>query len=108
MITLYRAISRLEKQDFDSDGIFRTGQNTLEAKQFFKSRDAINEFVSNSILQQYDPPYEYLLIIDIDKECFNNVPHSNMILDGFDAVNIHEDHLLTFNKCVIFVEQETI
>jgi len=108
MITLYRVVSRFEKEDFDSEGILRTRQNTLEAKQFFKSQEAINEFVSNSMLQLYDPPYEYLLIISVDKNSFNKIPHSNMILDGFDAISIHEDYLPRFNKCIIFVEQHSL
>jgi hypothetical protein len=45
MIKLYRAISQNEKDDFDRDQQFRTGKNTLEAKQFFKSRAAVKQFV---------------------------------------------------------------
>ena len=92
MITLYRAVSQFEKQDFDNEGILRTRENTLEAKQFFKSIEAINEFVSNSILQQYDPPYEHLLIISVDEKGFNKIHHTLMELDGFDAISIHEDY----------------
>jgi len=108
MITLYRAVSRFEKQDFDSKGILRTEKNTLEGKQFFKSPEAINEFVSNSILQQYEPPYEYLLIINVDKKGFNKIPHTDLELDGFDAISIHEDYLPTFNKCIKFVKQQAL
>jgi hypothetical protein len=53
---LYRAVSQLEKDDFDEQGFLRTGENTLEAKQFFKSIEAVSEFVANSRLRQYDPP----------------------------------------------------
>ena len=31
-----------------------------------------------------------------------------MTLDGFDAVNINEDDLLSFNNSVSFVEQELL
>ena len=108
MITLFRVISRFEKQDFDTVGVLRTGPNTLEAKQFFKSVEAINEFVANAILQQYDPPYEYLLTISIDDKLFNFIAHTNVELDGYDAVNIHEDNLPAFNKCIIFVKQQAL
>jgi hypothetical protein len=108
MIKLYRAISQQEKDDYDSQQIFRTGRNTLEAKQFFKSRVAVTQFVASSVLQAYDPPYKYLLIINIDEGCFNMTDHADMKLDGYDAVNINEDHLLNFNNCVRFVQQEIL
>jgi len=108
MIKLYRAISQREKDDDDSKQIFRTGKNTLEAKQFFKSRAAIKEFVDSSVMQDYDPPYLYLLIISVDGDCFNMIDHTNMKLDGFDAININEDYLLNFNNCVRFVQQEIL
>ena len=108
MIKLYRAISQQEKDDYDSQQIFRTGKNTLEAKQFFKSRTAIKEFVDSSVMQDYDPPYLYLLIISVDEDCFNMIDHTDMKLDGYDAININEDHLLNFNNCVRFVQQEIL
>jgi len=45
MITLFRAVSRQEKEDYDEHGIFLTGKNTLEAKQFFKTRVAVTSRV---------------------------------------------------------------
>ena len=107
MIKLYRVVSRFEKYDFDNQ-YFRTGRNTLEVKQFFKSLDAINEFVVNARLQQYYPRYEYLLIISVNKVCFNTIPHTNMELDGYDAISIPEDNLPAFNKCIKFVQQEQL
>jgi len=80
----------------------------MEAKQFFKSRRAVEQFVARSVLQNYDPPYAYLLIITVDDDCFNIIHHKNMNLDGFDAINIDEDHLPDFNNCVRFVKQETL
>lgn len=108
MITLYRAISEREKEDYDRTQSFNTGMNTLEAKQFFKSRIAIKQFVESSVMQNYDPPYIYLLIIRIDETLLRNANPTEMKLDGFDAVNINEDDLLSFNNCVTFVKQELL
>jgi hypothetical protein len=108
MTTLYRAISQYEKDDYDSVQIFRTGKNTLEAKQFFKSRKAIKQFVLRSVIQTYEPPYTYLLVLSVDDGCFNKIVHKNMDLDGFEAINIDEEHLPDFNNCVKFVKQELI
>jgi transposase-like protein len=36
MTTLYRAVSQQEKEDIDAQRAFKTGRNTLEAKQFLK------------------------------------------------------------------------
>jgi hypothetical protein len=108
MISLYRAVSQQEKDDYDNQQIFRTGKNTLEAKQFFKSRIAIKEFVAGSVLQNYDPPYAWLLIITINEDCFDETGHMEMRLDGYDAINIEEDHLPEFNNCVKFVKQESL
>lgn len=45
VLTLYRVVSEAEKIDYDKNEVFQLGINTLEAKQFFKSREAIVEFV---------------------------------------------------------------
>ncbi len=108
IIRLYRAISQSEKDDFYIDQIFRTGKNTLEAKQFFKSRTAVSQFVERSVIQNYLPPYLYLLMINIDEECLNESNPTFMILDGFSAVNIEDVNLLSFSKSVIFVQQELL
>jgi hypothetical protein len=70
MITLYRAISKAEKDDFDIDKQFRIGRNTLEGKQFFKSEEAVKEYFNRAEEREFNPPYRYLLRIEIDKECF--------------------------------------
>jgi len=108
MVKLYRAVSKSEKDDYDDQHVLRTGRNTLEAKQFFKSREAVNEFVANARLQQYDPPYEYLLIISTNNLEFDDPIYTNMPLDGYEAISIHEDNLPTFNNYIKFVEQETL
>jgi hypothetical protein len=108
MIKLYRAVSQQEKDDYNTHKIFQTGKNTLEAKQFFKSRIAIKQFVDSSILQDYDPPYSWLLIISIDEHWFNVANHTEMRLDGYDAISIDEDHLSDFTNYVTFVKQESL
>jgi hypothetical protein len=108
MIKLYRVVSQQEKDDFDNQGQLRTGKNTLEAKQFFKSMEAIRQFVRRARQQQYDPPYQYLFTINIDKKDFSNIPHESMPLDDYDAISIREDNLLAFNNCIKFVKQEAL
>ena len=107
MIKLYRVISQSEKDDFDSNG-FRTAKNTIEAKQFFKSKEATSHFANKAKLQQYYPPYKYLLIVNIDKEDFDIIQHTSMQLDSYDAISIHEDNLPAFNNCIKFVKQEAL
>lgn len=53
MITLYRAVSQKEKDDYDIQKCFKTGKNTLEGKQFFRSPSAVKDFVNNAILQEF-------------------------------------------------------
>ena len=108
MTKLFRAISQSEKDDFDQTKVFRTGRNTLEAKQFFKSLTAVKQFVASSVIQAYNPPYLYLLIITIDHDLLKEANPTNMKLDGYEALNIAEDDLMPFNNCIIFVEQEEL
>lgn len=108
MTYLYRVVSELEKADYDSFGQLRTGPNTLEAKQFFKSLNAITEFLKSARQKHYDPEYEYLFTISIDVDKFINVEFTELLLDGFDTINIHEDFLPDFNECIIFVKQSVI
>ncbi|RYX83616.1 hypothetical protein EON73_03755 [bacterium] len=91
---LYRAISKNEMNDFELYGQFQTSKNTLEAKQFFKSKTAVLSFVTESRKQEFDPPYTYLLTIDIDEDYLNSPNIINLNLDGFDAVSIEENGLL--------------
>ena len=108
IITLYRAVSQYEKDDFDIDGIFRTGENTLEVKQFFGSRTAVDQYVQNSVKQNYTPPYRYLLIIRVTEECLNHSNSTFMLLDGFNALCVAEADSRTFSNCVIFIKEEVI
>jgi hypothetical protein len=100
---LYRAVSMDEYQDFSTDEVFRTTNHTLEAKQFFKSEMAVWEFVMAAIKQSYCPPYEYILTIDIDNQCFEAIGAELQNLDGHDAITIQEENLKRFNNCIIFV-----
>jgi hypothetical protein len=106
MATLYRAVSDAEYSDYLKSRLFNTAQNTLEAKQFFKSRFAISEFVASAIEQNYCPPYTYLLILTIDDIQLSHVQVDTMDLDGFEALSFHEDQLPVFNNCVTFVKEE--
>ena len=94
--------------DYQRTQAFNTSQNTLEAKQFFKSRTAAKQFVERSIIQGYDPPYMHLMIIKIDNKQLYNLNPEEMRLDGFDALSINEDALPYFNNCVIFVKHELL
>ena len=107
MTTLYRAVSQQEKEDIELHKSFRISRNTLEAKQFFKRRMSVVQFVANSLIQQYEPAYVYLIKISIDDTCFDTSKHIRK-LDGYDAVHIDEEDLPAFNKCVKFVKQESL
>src|ERR1700759_1738028 len=107
MITIFRAVSQREKEDYDINQLFRTSRNTLEAKQFFKTRTAINSFVERAIEQGYNPPYVFLLEITLDDDLFD-VEGFTKELDGFQAIHIDEDDLEHFNNCVNFVQQEDL
>jgi len=48
------------------------------------------------------------LIANVDKEDFDNIPHTSMELDSYDAISIHEDNLPAFNSCIKFVKQEAL
>ncbi|MFI5138685.1 MAG: hypothetical protein ACHQIM_12735 [Sphingobacteriales bacterium] len=107
MITLFRAVSQQEKEDYDTHLAFRTGRNTLEAKQFFKTRMAVTSFIDSSMEQNYDPACAHLMIVTVDDDHFDIIQRTTK-LDGYDAVHIDEDDLPDFNKCVIFVKQEVL
>jgi|GEM_PF-1602151 hypothetical protein len=100
---LYRAVSIDEYQDFSTDKAFRTTNRTLEAKQFFKSEIAVREFVIAAAKRSFWPPYECILTVDIDNQCFEAVGAEGQNLDGHDAITIQEDYLTSFNNCITFV-----
>lgn len=105
---LYRAISEKERENYELHKQFRTNSNTLEAKQFFKSKVAVQSFVKNSVSREFDPPYKYLLTIDIDEDYIQNPNFINLNLDGFDAISIYEDDLPMFNLYIKFVIRENL
>ena len=105
---LYRVISQAEKDDYEFTGQLRTATNTLEAKQFFKTRKAVNEYLENAISQDFQPVYVTLLIVDIEKSDFDTLQADEMALDGFLAVTVHEEHLNSLNSFIKFVTKEDI
>jgi len=108
MATLYRAVSRAEYRDYRNSNQFNTAINTLEAKQFFKSRTAVREFVRNAVEQNYHPPYTHFLILTVDDKRLKKIRIDKMDLDGFEAVSVPEDQLPVFNNCVTFVNEEKL
>ena len=105
MATLYRAMSDAEYLDYNNSNQFNTAINTLEAKQFFKSRIAVREFVKSAVEQNYYPPYTHLLIITVDDQQLNAIHVDKMDLDGFEAISVPEDQLPVFNNCITFVNE---
>jgi hypothetical protein len=97
---LYRATSIAEYDDLMAHEMFRTADNTLEGKQFFKSRQAVDSFVRIAAERRYRPPYRYLVRVFIEDDLFDNLVHGDLILDGFEAISIHEEHLTDFNNIV--------
>lgn len=104
---IYRAVSVAEQRNFyENDESFLTARNTLEAKQFFKSKLAVTTFVKESVKQHYAPPYKYLFVVDIDETCLGNIVGiDNQLLDGFEALTVAEELLPAFNNCINFTEQ---
>jgi hypothetical protein len=105
---LFRTVSEAERSDYNGSGIFRTSTNTLEAKQFFKSEIAVQEFIRSSKSQRYSPPYKYLFAIDIDEHCLNQISYDEQELDRFNAITISEEDLPQFNNCINFVEENAV
>lgn len=108
-ITLYRTVSIAEKEDFyNRNEKFATGRNTLEAKQFFKSKDGVDEFIKDAYARQYNPPYKFILEVSILKNCLDSIPFEEQELDRHKAITVHEDYLSAFNKCITFVKVNDI
>ncbi len=105
---LYRAVSADEYKDYVVDEIFRLGDNTLEAKQFFKSETAVLEYVRATVKRSFKPPYKYILTIEVDNECFAAVTSFEQYLDGYEAITIPEDDLPSFNNCVTFAHTQNV
>jgi hypothetical protein len=106
---LYRAISQAERDNFFAKGkTFRIAKNTLEAKQFFKSKAAVDLFVAESAKQNYDPSYCFILLIIVKDNCFQKLDFTEQQLDGFEALTIPEATLPAFNKCINFVNEYAV
>ncbi len=63
---MFRAISLAEYKDFEKEKIFKTSRNTLEVKQFFRSKKLVLNYVKKVTEQRYSPPYKYIMEFDID------------------------------------------
>jgi hypothetical protein len=100
---LYRAVSIHEYYDFKTDETFRTADYTLEAKQFFRSVKAVQEFIRIAVIRSYRPPYKYILVIDVDNQCLDSIDVEFQNLDSHDALTIRKDDLPSFNNCISFV-----
>lgn len=85
-----------------------TAENTLEARQFFKSRRAVSEFVRDTRMQRFQPPYQYIFVVDVDDRCLAAVRYDIQELDRFEAVTVYEADLPAFNNCVNFIKQDGI
>ncbi len=105
---LYRAVSELEWNDYQRDNIFRTTTRTLEAKQFFKKEESVKDFVRRAIDQNYDPPYLYLITIEVTNALQNPQIIKTQILDGFEAVTIDEDDLTLFSQFTNFINCDAL
>ena len=71
--------------------------DTLEAKQFFRTKEAVNDFVYHSKKQSFSPPYTYIFEIVILKKCLSELTIDEVELDKFPALSIHEDVLPDFS-----------
>lgn len=106
---LYRAVSAAEYKDFKTDQNFRTAENTIEGKQFFKSQNAVLEYVEAAVKRGYAPPhYKYLLTITVENQCFDLINYESQILDGHEAITIQEEDLPAFNNCFTFEEVQNV
>lgn len=108
MTTIFRAVSSSELHDFNQSGLLRTSFQSLEAKQFFKTRVAVNEFVKSAKQMRYHPPYKHLLVLTVDSGCVAAIAVDKMELDGFKAISVPEELLPAFNNCVNFVKVERL
>jgi hypothetical protein len=61
-MTLYRAGYNEELFDFASSGVFQTGPNTLEGKQFFRTDLAVREFAGEANRIGYEPLIQPFLL----------------------------------------------
>jgi hypothetical protein len=95
---IYRAVSAGERQDYENNHLFRTAKNTLEAKQFFLSETGALEFIRECGIARFNPPYKWLLQIEIEEDCLCKIDFYSQTLDGYKAFTIHEGDLPDFNN----------
>ena len=105
---LFRAVSQDEFNDWESKKVFRTARNTLEAKQFFKSLKAVQDFIYNAQVRNFTPSYAVIFELDISNDCLETIQSFSTELDRYEAITIGEDDLPGFNKCIKFVKHHAI
>ena len=102
---LFRTMSTREYRDYKQFGELRLQNWTLEAKQFFKTRVAVDDFIQ--MASSLRPPYTRVLIFDLDSNCFTH-EIDERALDGHMAVTIPAKDLPDLNKCITFIEEYAI
>ncbi|HET6252675.1 MAG TPA: hypothetical protein VFE32_01310 [Puia sp.] len=98
-------MSTAEYKDYKRSGALRIQDWTLEAKQFFKTRVAVEDFIQ--MASSLRPPYTRVLIFDLDSNCFKHEIDERP-LDGHMAVTITAEHLEDLNNCITFEDEYAI
>ena len=94
--------------DYQREQIFRTARNTLEGKQFFKSEAGARSYKRKADKRAFLPPYRYLLIVEVNEDCLQQIPYEEQPLDDYEAITIHEADLPRFTDCVRFVDRHDV
>jgi hypothetical protein len=63
----------------------------------------VQELIKRSRISKFYPPYEFVLEIEIEKNCFSKIFFYAQPLDDHEALTIPDTHLPEFNKCVNLV-----
>jgi hypothetical protein len=105
---LYRAVSEAEYKDWENINGFRTAENTLEAKQFFKTERAVKDFIHQSQAAHLSSPYLFTIEVHVLNTCLESLNADYINLDTHEAISIDEDELEGFNKCITFAQGNAI
>ena len=97
---LYRAVSQVEYDDWLVNG-FQTSNNTLEVKQFFRSRRAVDDFIKQS-KKLFTPPYIFIIEVQVPRSSLDLLGVDFIELDTHEAVSVDEALLPEFNNCITF------
>lgn len=102
---LFRAMSTAEYRDYRRSGALAIQDWTLEAKQFFKTQVAIEDFTR--MAAGLRPRYVRVVVFELDINCFRH-EIDERLLDGHMAITIPSEHLPDLNNCITFVEEYAI